>query len=162
MWAVEAVAARGGARVVGQLRRRVVAAVGRLGPGWVSPPQLGRASRWWPGTGIDALDGYFAKYLPQLIATAVATPLLVLTIGWQDLTSGIILIVTLPLIPVFMVLVGWATQAAQKRQWAALCGAVARVPRRRRGTLDPQALRAAAPAGGAHPAGERGVPRCTR
>ncbi len=69
---------------------------------------------------MDALDGYFARYLPQLIATAVSMPLLVLVIGWQDLTSGIILVLTLPLIPVFMVLVGWATQAAQKRQWAAL------------------------------------------
>jgi ATP-binding cassette subfamily C protein CydD len=69
---------------------------------------------------MDALDGYFAKYLPQLIATAVATPLLVLTIDWRDLTSGIILVVTLPLIPVFMILVGWATQAAQRRQWRAL------------------------------------------
>ncbi|TDQ03702.1 MULTISPECIES: thiol reductant ABC exporter subunit CydD [unclassified Leifsonia] len=119
LWAVESVSSRGGARVVGQLRERLVAAVGRLGPGWVSRRSTADVTLV-AGHGMDALDGYFAKYLPQLIGTAIATPLLVLTIGWRDLTSGIILVITLPLIPVFMVLVGWATQAAQKRQWRAL------------------------------------------
>lgn len=119
LWAVESVSSRGGARAVGQLRERLVAAVGRLGPGWVARRSTAEVTLV-AGHGMDALDGYFAKYLPQLIGTAVATPLLVLTIGWRDLTSGIILVITLPLIPVFMVLVGWATQAAQKRQWRAL------------------------------------------
>lgn len=119
LWLAEAVSARGGATVVGQLRSQLVDAFGRLGPGGLA----GRSSAELTlvaGRGMDALDGYFARYLPQLIATAVSMPLLVLVIGWQDLTSGIILVVTLPLIPLFMVLVGWATQAAQKRQWAAL------------------------------------------
>ncbi|MEV8215519.1 thiol reductant ABC exporter subunit CydD [Leifsonia sp. NPDC077715] len=118
-WAVEAVSSRGGARVVGQLRERLVASIGRLGPGWVSRRSTASVTLV-AGRGMEALDGYFAKYLPQLIATAVAMPLLVLVIGWRDLTSGIILVVTLPLIPLFMVLVGWATQAAQQRQWVAL------------------------------------------
>ncbi|MFE4948894.1 thiol reductant ABC exporter subunit CydD [Leifsonia sp. NPDC056665] len=119
LWLAESVAARGGATVVGQLREQLVDAYGRLGPQGLA----GRSSAdltLVAGRGMDALDGYFAKYLPQLIGTAVAMPLLVLVIGWQDLTSGIILVLTLPLIPLFMVLVGWATQAAQKKQWAAL------------------------------------------
>lgn len=119
LWAAEAVASRGGARAVGQLRARLVAAIGRLGPGWVSRRSTADVTLI-AGRGMEALDGYFATYLPQLIGTAVATPLLALTIGWRDLTSGIVLIVTLPLIPIFMVLVGWATQAAQRRQWEAL------------------------------------------
>ncbi|WP_426624090.1 thiol reductant ABC exporter subunit CydD [Leifsonia sp. McL0607] len=119
LWLAEAVSARGGATVVGQLRSQLVEAFGRLGPSGLA----GRGSAeltLLAGRGMDALDGCFARYLPQLIATAVSMPLLVLVIGWQDLTSGIILVLTLPLIPVFMVLVGWATQAAQKRQWTAL------------------------------------------
>lgn len=119
LWATDAVAARGGARAVGQLRERLTAAIGRLGPGWVARRSSGDVALV-AGHGMEALEGYFAGYLPQLVATAVATPLLVVTIGWRDLTSGIVLLVTLPLIPVFMVLVGWATQAAQKRQWRAL------------------------------------------
>ncbi|MFP3465243.1 thiol reductant ABC exporter subunit CydD [Leifsonia sp. SIMBA_070] len=118
-WAVEAVATRGGARAVGQLRERLVDSIGRLGPGWTARRSSADVTLI-AGRGMEALDGYFAKYLPQLIATAVATPLLVVTIGWRDLTSGIVLLVTLPLIPVFMILVGWATQTAQQRQWRAL------------------------------------------
>ncbi len=72
------------------------------------------------GRGLDALEGYFAKYLPQLVLTVLATPALVAVIFSQDVTSGVIVLVTLPLIPLFMVLVGWATQAAQNRQWSAL------------------------------------------
>lgn len=125
LWLSEAAAARGGATVVDQLRDQLVGAFGRLGPaGLAGRPELaGRSSTELTlvaGRGMDALDGYFAKYVPQLIGTAVTTPLLVLVIGWQDLTSGIILVLTLPLIPLFMVLVGWATQAAQKQQWRAL------------------------------------------
>jgi ATP-binding cassette subfamily C protein CydD len=119
LWLAEAVSARGGATVVAQLREQLVDAFARLGPQGLA----GRSSTdltLVAGRGMDALDGYFAKYLPQLIGTAVAMPLLVVVIGWQDLTSGIILVLTLPLIPVFMVLVGWATQAAQNKQWAAL------------------------------------------
>ena len=68
--------------------------------------------------GLDGLDGYFAKYLPQLML-AVTVPLIVgLAIGSADLTSAIILALTLPLIPVFMMLVGWTTEALTKRRWA--------------------------------------------
>ncbi|MFF2051728.1 thiol reductant ABC exporter subunit CydD [Leifsonia sp. NPDC058194] len=119
LWLVDAVAARGGARVVGQLRERLVSAVATLGPRWTASRSSADVTLI-AGRGMDALDGYFGKYLPQLVLTAVATPILVLVIAWQDLTSGIIIVLTLPLIPLFMVLVGWATQAAQKRQWTAL------------------------------------------
>ncbi|WP_348787773.1 thiol reductant ABC exporter subunit CydD [Leifsonia sp. NPDC080035] len=119
LWLAEAVSARGGARVVAELRDQLMAAIGRLGPAWAARRSSADVALV-AGRGMDALDGYFAKYLPQLILTAIATPILVLVIAWQDLTSGIIVVVTLPLIPVFMMLVGWATQAAQQRQWAAL------------------------------------------
>jgi ATP-binding cassette subfamily C protein CydD len=118
-WLSESVAARGGATVVRQLRSALVSAIGRLGPSWLSTRSTAEVTVT-VGRGLDALDGYFTKYLPQLILTAVATPILVVVIFWQDATSGIIVLVTLPLIPLFMMLVGWATQAAQSRQWSAL------------------------------------------
>jgi ATP-binding cassette, subfamily C, bacterial CydD len=71
-------------------------------------------------TGLDALDGYFTKYLPQLIMTVIATPIVVGVLLLLDLSTGIIVIITLPIIPIFMVLIGWATQAVQKQQWSAL------------------------------------------
>lgn len=115
-WAGEVNAVRGGSRVKAELRANVVAAVGRLGPSWLSRRSSG-ALITLLGTGLDALDSYFARYLPQLIATAIATPVLVLVVLIADPISAIFVIVTLPLIPVFMILIGWATQAVQKQQW---------------------------------------------
>ncbi|MFF1879048.1 thiol reductant ABC exporter subunit CydD [Leifsonia sp. NPDC058230] len=119
LWLSDTNAARGGSTVIGQLRAALTSALGRLGPSWLSTRSTAEVTLT-VGRGLDALDGYFTKYLPQLILTALATPILLAVIFWQDATSGIIVLVTLPLIPLFMVLVGWATQAAQQRQWAAL------------------------------------------
>ena len=67
--------------------------------------------------GLDALDGYFARYLPQLVL-ALTVPLIVgVAILTADLTSALIVAVTLPLIPVFMVLVGLATKVKMAKSW---------------------------------------------
>lgn len=60
--------------------------------------------------GLDALDGYFGKYLPQLILAGLVPLIVGATIVAQDLASALIIIVTLPLIPLFMVLIGWTTR----------------------------------------------------
>ncbi|MFD0688648.1 thiol reductant ABC exporter subunit CydD [Actinomadura fibrosa] len=67
--------------------------------------------------GLDALDPYFARYLPQLVL-AIITPVAVLVVvARADLTSALVMAVTLPLIPVFMILVGLHTRARTERQW---------------------------------------------
>jgi len=67
--------------------------------------------------GLDALDGFYSKYLPQLLL-AVTVPLVVgVAILTADLTSAIIVALTIPLIPVFMALVGWTTEARTARRW---------------------------------------------
>ena len=119
VWVGDVVAARGGALVTSQLRMSVVDAVRRLGPGWLATQNSAKVTTT-ASTGLDALDGYFAKYLPQLIMTVVATPMVVAVLLMLDISTGIIVIVTLPIIPLFMVLIGWATQAVQKKQWTAL------------------------------------------
>ncbi|HEX5188568.1 MAG TPA: thiol reductant ABC exporter subunit CydD, partial [Streptosporangiaceae bacterium] len=81
----------------------------------------------WPGeigtlgtTGLDALDPYFARYLPQLVL-AVAVPAAVLAaVTAADWVSGLIIAVTLPLIPVFAALVGLRTKAQAARSWRLL------------------------------------------
>ena len=118
-WALEAVAARTAATVKSQLRMRVVTAMTTRGRSWLATQNSARLAIL-VGPGLDALDEYFAKYLPQLILTALATPLLVIVLFSQDLLSGIIVVCTLPLIPVFMVLIGWSTRTAQTRQWERL------------------------------------------
>ena len=70
--------------------------------------------------GLDALDAYFAKYLPQLILTALVTPAFAIVIWQTDWLSGVIVLVTVPLIPLFMVVIGLATRSVQQGQLDAL------------------------------------------
>ena len=119
IWAMEVASARGAATVKSQLRRRLVAGLARLGPGWLSARNRVDVVTT-AGPALDALDGYFSLFLPQLILTAIATPLVIAAIFLQDVMSGILVVVALPLIPVFMILIGLATQAVQRRQWLVL------------------------------------------
>jgi len=114
-WALEAVAARTAAVVKSQLRAQVVAAVARRGRPWLATRNSASVATL-AGPGLDALDEWFASYLPQLVLTALATPLLVLVVLRADWLSAVIVVATLPLVPLFMVLIGWSTRAAQERQ----------------------------------------------
>lgn len=67
--------------------------------------------------GLDALDGYYAKYLPQLLLAATVPLIIGVAILTSDLLSAVIVAFCLPLIPVFMALVGWTTEARTKRRW---------------------------------------------
>ncbi|GAA2236938.1 thiol reductant ABC exporter subunit CydD [Streptomyces amakusaensis] len=118
-WLTELAAHRAGAAVKSELRERLLARAVELGPGYLSRQRTGSlvalATR-----GIDALDDYFSRYLPQL-GLAVVVPVAVLArIVTEDWVSAAIIVVTLPLIPVFMVLIGWATQNRMDRQWRLL------------------------------------------
>ncbi|MDO4024871.1 thiol reductant ABC exporter subunit CydD [Clavibacter michiganensis] len=118
-WLLDVVGARGAARVTAELRRRALRAVADLGPAWTAGRSRGRLATI-VGTGLDALDPYFARYVPQLILTALATPIVVAVLSLADPLTGVTVLATLPVIPVFMVLVGWATQEVQRRQWSRL------------------------------------------
>lgn len=119
LWARDAVAARAAARVQTQLRERLFEAIGRLGPEWLGARHSARLAVT-AGRGLDALEAYFGRYLPQLVQTVVATPIIVAVMWWQDWISGLTVLLTLPLIPLFMVLIGLATRAVQQRQWSTL------------------------------------------
>lgn len=118
-WLTELAAHRASAAVKSELRGRLLERSVALGPGWLSGQRTGSlvalATR-----GVDALDDYFSRYLPQL-GLAVVVPVAVLArIVTEDWVSAAIIVGTLPLIPVFMVLIGWATQSRMDRQWQLL------------------------------------------
>lgn len=118
-WLTELAAHRASAAVKSELRGRLLERATTLGPGWLSGQRTGSlvalATR-----GVDALDDYFSRYLPQL-GLAVVVPVAVLArIVTEDWVSAAIIVGTLPLIPVFMVLIGWATQSRMDRQWQLL------------------------------------------
>ncbi|MFD5340163.1 thiol reductant ABC exporter subunit CydD [Streptomyces hawaiiensis] len=118
-WLTELAAHRASAAVKSELRGQLLERSAELGPGWLSGQRTGSlvalATR-----GVDALDDYFSRYLPQL-GLAVVVPVAVLArIVTEDWVSAAIIVGTLPLIPVFMVLIGWATQSRMDRQWRLL------------------------------------------
>ncbi|RKN07251.1 thiol reductant ABC exporter subunit CydD [Streptomyces radicis] len=118
-WLTELAAHRAGASVKSELRLKLLAHATGLGPGWLSWRSTGELTTL-ATRGIDALDGYFARYLPQL-GLAVVVPVAVLArIVTDDWVAAATIAVTLPLIPVFMALIGWATQAHMDRQWRGL------------------------------------------
>lgn len=117
--ASDAAGMRAAAKTGMQLRAALIAAVGRLGPGWLAQRnQAGLAVT--AGHGLEALDAYFARYIPQLVLTVIATPVLVAVMWWQDWPSGLTAIITLPLIPLFLILIGIATRSVQRTQWQTL------------------------------------------
>ncbi|MGW7606092.1 thiol reductant ABC exporter subunit CydD [Streptomyces sp. NPDC054766] len=118
-WLTELAAHRASAAVKSELRGRLLERAVSLGPGWLSDQRTGSlvalATR-----GVDALDDYFSRYLPQL-GLAVVVPAAVLArIVTEDWVSAAIIVGTLPLIPLFMVLIGWATRSQMDRQWRML------------------------------------------
>ena len=72
--------------------------------------------------GIEALDAYYARYLPQLVLAVIVPLAVLITVLGQDITSTIIIAVTLPLIPIFMIMIGLYTRSRVDRQWATLAG----------------------------------------
>jgi len=118
-WVVDAASARASSAVVTELRRKVVAAALALGSTQLSRRRSGElgllATR-----GVAAVDPYLTRYLPALVLAAVLPGLTVVAIATQDLLSAVIVVVTLPLVPVFAILVGMATRDRAERQWRVL------------------------------------------
>jgi ATP-binding cassette subfamily C protein CydD len=115
----EVTALRAAATVKSQLRSALTARALRLGPGWLGRQRAGEIATL-STRGLDGLDSYFARYLPQLVL-GVLVPIAVLArVAAADWISAAVIAVTLPLIPLFAVLVGWHTKAQTRRQWRLL------------------------------------------
>ncbi len=120
----EVTALRAAAAVKSQLRRRLTGHVLALGPSWLCQSSQARHR---PGEvttlatrGLDGLDAYFARYLPQLVLACVVPFAVLIRVGLADWISGVVIGVTLPLIPLFAILVGLHTKAVTQRQWRLL------------------------------------------
>jgi ATP-binding cassette subfamily C protein CydD len=113
----ETAARRRAARVKSDLRRRLVRHV-TAGP---DPQARGAGELVTLATrGLDALDDYVARFLPQLVLAALVPLAVLVVVAGADWVSAVVIAVTLPLIPLFMALVGWHTQARTRRQWRLL------------------------------------------
>ena len=107
------IAAAAAATVVGtSLRRQLVRAVVDRGAGGTTGGVAVLATR-----GVSAAEPYLTRYLPALVLATVLPPIAVVVIATQDLLSAVIVVCTLPLVPVFGALVGLATRDRAEEQW---------------------------------------------
>ena len=115
----ETLAQRAATRTSAQLREALLAHVVRLGPVWLSGERRGQVATL-ATRGVDSVEPYVARYIPQLVIAAVVPLTVGVAILTQDLLAAVIVAVTAPLIPVFMILIGRYTQSATAKQWSTL------------------------------------------
>ena len=118
-WGSESAGKHLAVQVKTDLRARLVRHMLALGPLFTSEERSGELTNTLT-TGIEALDAWFSQYLPQ-VALAVIMPLtILLAVLPNDLLSGIVLLLTAPLIPFFMILIGSAAESLTQKQWTTL------------------------------------------
>jgi len=115
-WGADAAAARAATGVKHDLRCRVVDRLFERGPVAIRSERSGELVTLL-GDGVEALDAYVGAYLPQLALAAVIPLTVAAAVLSRDLLSGVVLVLTAPLIPLFMVLIGRAADARARRQW---------------------------------------------
>jgi thiol reductant ABC exporter CydD subunit len=119
VWGSEAAAHALAEGIKRDLRARLAAHLLALGPAYRHGERSGELANT-AVEGIEALDAYYRQYLPQ-VALAALVPLAVLFVVIpRDWVSGLVLFLTAPLIPLFMILIGSAAEALTRRQWTSL------------------------------------------
>ncbi|MDO8149067.1 thiol reductant ABC exporter subunit CydD [Isoptericola sp. b515] len=116
-WAQERFGRRAATAVVADLREQVVdhaVALGPRPPAGATPSDVATLAT----RGLDDLQPYLVRFLPQLLLTALVTPATVLVVLGLDWVSALIAVVTLPLVPFFMWLVGTMTAGTSERRLA--------------------------------------------
>ncbi|CCG40829.1 thiol reductant ABC exporter subunit CydD [Magnetospirillum molischianum] len=118
-WAAEAAALAAGAGVRQAVRAELTEKVFALGPVRLGTESAGALSALLVD-GIEALESYYTRFLPAM-RNAVLVPLALLAVVMPlDGVSGLILLLTAPLIPLFMALIGSGAERLNRRQWARL------------------------------------------
>ena len=117
--ASERVAFKAGAQLRQDLRARLLAHVQRLGPVWIAGKSRGDLLNSVVN-GVEALEGYYARYVPTMNITGLAPLMILIAVFPVDWISGTVLLITGPLIPLFMWLIGKGTEELNQRQWRKL------------------------------------------
>ncbi len=106
-------------RVQSNARTALVDHLLRLGPAFARGERTGEVALT-AVEGVDRLDGYLRQYLPQVAAAGVVPALILAAVLPRDLLSGLILLLTAPLLPLFALLIGRAAEALARRQYGLL------------------------------------------
>jgi thiol reductant ABC exporter CydD subunit len=120
-WGMEITGRRAACSVLSELRGALLAKRLRtqpLGTDGASGAEIAAVSV----QGIDALEGYFARYLPQVVLASVVPLIVIAWVAVVDWESALIMALTLPLVPLFMWLIGRYTEQRTRERWHALRG----------------------------------------
>ncbi|NJD60819.1 MAG: ABC transporter [Anaerolineales bacterium] len=125
IWGSETTAGSAGRKIKQGLREQLIAHLHALGPANLQGEVGGTENQTGAlvnlaTEGIDALDAYFSQYLPQLALAALVPIAILIFVFPLDPLSGVILLVTAPLLPVFMYLIGSAAETLTRKQWLGL------------------------------------------
>jgi ATP-binding cassette, subfamily C, bacterial CydD len=118
-WAMEVAGRRAAWDVLSELRLGLVAKRLRTQPTAVDGAE-GAEITTVSVQGVDALEGYFARYLPQVVLACIVPFLVIAWVAFVDLEAAVIMLLTLPLVPVFMWLIGSYTADMTRERWQAL------------------------------------------
>ena len=120
-WLGELAMHRTSASVTSALRRQLLSRAMSLGPSWLAGERTGELTSV-ATQGIEALEVYFARYLPTAVVAAISPVLLLAWVLWADWRSFVILAATASVIPLFMYLLGLEAKRHAERQWDRLSG----------------------------------------
>ncbi|MGB5834060.1 MAG: thiol reductant ABC exporter subunit CydD, partial [Thiohalocapsa sp.] len=118
-WASEQSAFRAAAQVKQTLRDRVFRHIQAAGPAWLAGQRSGALAEDLI-RGIEGLQDYYARYLPAMSLTALIPLAILLVVLPMDWLSGLVMLITAPLIPLFMILIGKSVERVNQRQWKTL------------------------------------------
>lgn len=119
VWQGERAAFEAAARVRTGLRDRLYRQLQRLGPRYLADERSGALVETLT-KGIDDLEGYYARFLPAMTLTMVLPLAILMVVFPADWVAGVVMLVTAPLIPLFMIIIGSSAQAKNQRQWKQL------------------------------------------
>ena len=118
-WAFETTGRRAASAVLSELRLALVERRLRAQPAALDGVEGGEIAAA-SVQGVDALEAYFARYLPQVVLACVVPVFVLVWVGRIDLESALIMLLTLPLVPLFMWLIGRYTEQHTRERWQAL------------------------------------------
>jgi thiol reductant ABC exporter CydD subunit len=118
-WGFEVVGRRGAARVLSELRLALLERRLRAQPAALDGVEGGELTAA-AVQGIDALETYYARYLPQVVLACLVPVAVLAWVAPIDYVSALIMVATLPLVPLFMWLIGRYTEQRTRERWLAL------------------------------------------
>jgi thiol reductant ABC exporter CydD subunit len=119
LWRQETLAQRCSGELRRAVRDRLLRRLLALGPRFLAGERTGELANTLVG-GVEALDAYVSQYLPQQALAAIVPATVLAAVAWGDPLSALLLLLTFPLVPLFIWLIGSAARERTRRQWTTL------------------------------------------